>query len=359
MISGYLPFWGASVLLHLEGAERILFVPVIEPQDHIPAGLIIREYPWGSSDCGNPFSVLIENIRAELKRAGVDSSRVGMLHGAARTSLPMQAAEHPPIPDTFREQLSAMTAKPDTEVDTAFLDLYLRKNPEEIQAVRLANKVAGIGIQAFYEHLAPGVSEAELAAAVESAIQKQVGKQDVFHSRGWAMVQSGENTADSGLFNRTTGRPLQTGDLVLLELATCVNGYWSDLTRTAAVGRAKPELQRILAVVQDAQRAAIAAVRPGVSAGEIDEIARDTIARQGLAAYFNHGTGHHVGFRYHDPGFAIAPGQSEKLEPGMIITVEPGVYVREYGGGARMEDNVLVTESGYEVLSTAPREAEA
>jgi len=173
------------------------------------------------------------------------------------------------------------------------------------------------------------------------------------------MVQSGENTADSGLFNRTTGRPLQTGDLVLLELATCVNGYWSDLTRTAAVGRAKPELQRILAVVQDAQRAAIAAVRPGVSAGEIDEIARDTIARQGLAAYFNHGTGHHVGFRYHDPGFAIAPGQSEKLEPGMIITVEPGVYVREYGGGARMEDNVLVTESGYEVLSTAPREAEA
>ncbi len=359
MISGYLPFWGASVLLHLEGAEPILFVPVIEPQDHIPAGLIIREYPWGSSDCTNPFSVLIENIRVELKRAGVDSSRVGMLHGAARTSLPIQAAEHPPIPDTFREQLSAMTAKPDTEVDTAFLDLYLRKNPEEIQAVRLANKVAGIGIQAFYEHLAPGVSEAELAAAVESAIQKQVGKQDVFHSRGWAMVQSGENTADSGLFNRTTGRPLQIGDLVLLELATCVNGYWSDLTRTAAVGSAKPELQRILAVVQDAQRAAIAAVRPGVSAGEIDEIARDTIARQGLAAYFNHGTGHHVGFRYHDPGFAIAPGQSEKLEPGMIITVEPGVYVREYGGGARMEDNVLVTESGYEVLSTAPREAEA
>ena len=131
MISGYLPFWGASLLLHLEGRERILFVPVIEPQDHIPAGLIIREYPWGSSDCANPFSVLIENIRAELKRAGVDSSRVGMLHGAARTSLPIQAAEHPPIPDTFREQLSAITAKPDTEVDTAFLDLYLRKNPEE------------------------------------------------------------------------------------------------------------------------------------------------------------------------------------------------------------------------------------
>jgi len=80
-------------------------------------------------------------------------------------------------------------------------------------------------------------------------------------------------------------------------------------------------------------------------------LARDKIAAQGLSSYFTHHTGHHVGFRYHDPGFLILPGESAVLEPGMVITIEPGVYVPERGGGARIEDNVLVTESGHEVLS--------
>ncbi len=354
MMAGYLPYWGISVLLYLEEAQPILFVPTVEPRDHIPAGFRVNEYPWGSLNCPDPFSILLENIRAELTRAGVGFSRAGMMRNAARTALPIQAAEHPPIPDALREEFSAMAATPDPEVDTAFLDLYLIKSQEEIRAIRLANQVAGVGIQAFDEALAPGVSEAEIAAAVEAAIQKQIGHGDIFHARGWAMVQSGANSADAGRFNRSTGRRLQTGDLVLLELATCVNGYWSDLARTAVVGTPKSELQRVLTVVREAQEAAVAAVRPGLSADEIDATARYIIARQGFSAYFTHGTGHHVGFRYHDPGFAIAPGQSGKLEPGMVITVEPGVYVREYGGGARIEDNVLVTESGYEVLSKGP-----
>ena len=165
------------------------------------------------------------------------------------------------------------------------------------------------------------------------------------------MVQSGPNSADAGRFNRSTARRLEDGDLVLIELATCVNGYWSDLTRTASVGSPKPEAASILEIVKGAQRAAINGVRPGISAGDIDAIARDKIAAQGLAAYFTHHTGHHVGFRYHDPGFGILPGVSSVLEPGMIITIEPGVYVPERGAGARIEDNVLVTESGHEILS--------
>jgi Xaa-Pro aminopeptidase len=165
------------------------------------------------------------------------------------------------------------------------------------------------------------------------------------------MVQSGPNSADAGRFNRSTGRRLQNGDLVLIELATCVNGYWSDLTRTAAVGSPQPEVAQILSVVRDAQQAAVNGVRPGIAADHIDALARDKIAAQGLSSFFTHHTGHHVGFRYHDPGFLILPGESAKLEHGMVITIEPGAYVPERGAGARIEDNVLVTESGHEVLS--------
>jgi Xaa-Pro aminopeptidase len=141
--------------------------------------------------------------------------------------------------------------------------------------------------------------------------------------------------------------------LVLIELGTCVNGYWSDLTRTAPVGEVKPAVEQILNVAAEAQKAAINAAVPGVSAGRVDAAARDSIAGRGFAEFFTHLTGHHVGFRYHDPGFAIVPGEAAQLEPGMIITIEPGVYVRERGAGARIEDNVLVTESGNEILSRA------
>ncbi|HUJ95728.1 MAG TPA: Xaa-Pro peptidase family protein [Terriglobales bacterium] len=353
MLSGYATFWGASFLLYFAEADPVLFVPVLEPRDNIPGGLIVHEYPWGDLKCSDPFAVLIDAIRVELNKAGVARAQTGMLRSASRSALPIQAAEQIPIPELFWEQLSAVIAKPNPNAETAFLDLYLKKTTEEVKAIRLANRVAGIGIKAFHESLTPEISEVEIAAAIETAIQKQIGQDEIFHARGWAMVQSGPNSADSGKFNRSTGRKLQSGDLVLLELATCVNGYWSDLTRTAPLGELKPQLTELFSIVSEAQQAALAKVRPGVAAGEVDAAARDIIA--GLSQYFTHGTGHHVGFRYHDPGFGLVPGQKEKLAAGMIITIEPGAYVPQYGGGVRIEDNVLVTDSGYEILSRDSR----
>jgi Xaa-Pro aminopeptidase len=354
MLSGYFPFWGASLLICFADADPILFVPQIEPRDHLPGGLRVREYPWGDLKCADPYSVLVSLVGDELTKAGAKAEQVGMNPSAARTSLPIQAGEQIPFPEDFALKLFALAAKTDGRSRAAFADLYLRKTSEEILAIRLANRVANIGLRVFLESLRTGMTEAEVAAAVESVIYRQIGSdgnEDIFHSRAWAMVQSGPNSADAGRFNRSTGRRLENGDLVLIELATCVNGYWSDLSRTAAVGSAKPAVAPILDLAREAQQAAIDGVRPGVSAGEIDRLARDRIAAQGLSAFFTHHTGHHVGFRYHDPGFIVAPGESARLEPGMVITIEPGVYVPERGGGARIEDNVLVTESGHEVLS--------
>ncbi len=351
MLSGYFPFWGASLLIYFADDDPLLFVPQIEPRDHIPDGLGIREYPWGDLKCSDPYSALVSVVRSELAKKDIKAEHVGVIHSASRTSLPIQAAEQIPIPEGFATQLSALAATRDAQRQSAFADLYLRKTVEEIQAIHLANQVANLGLDAFFENLTPGITEAEVAAAVESAIYRQIGRDGIFHSRAWAMVQSGPNSAHAGQFNRSTGRRLQDGDLVLIELATCVNGYWSDLTRTGAVGSPKAQTAEILALAEAAQQAAIDGVRAGVSAGYVDALARDKIAERGLSSFFPHHTGHHVGFRYHDPGFLIAPGVNAKLEPGMMITIEPGIYVPERGGGARIEDNLLVTETGCEVLS--------
>jgi Xaa-Pro dipeptidase len=351
MLSGYFPFWGASLLVYFAHAEPVLYVPQIEPRDHIPGTMHLREYPWGDLKCADPYAVLVSAIADELVKAKVAPGQVGMIPGTARTSLPIQAAERIPIPEDFAVRLSSLAANHCAQCRAAFAGLYLRKTPDEIEAIRLANQVANIGLQVFFENLQAGITETEVAAAVESIIYRQIDDDRIFHSRGWAVVQSGPNSADAGRFNRSTARRLENGDLVLIELATCVNGYWSDLTRTAAVGSPKPACGQLLTIVRDAQRAAIDGVGPGVSAEHIDALARDWIAAQGFGPFFTHHTGHHVGFRYHDPGFGILPGESAALETGMVITLEPGIYVPELGGGARIEDNVLVTRSGHEVLS--------
>jgi Xaa-Pro dipeptidase len=351
MLSGYFPFWGASLLIYFADAEPLLLIPQIEPSDHIPDGLRVIEYPWGDLKCSDPYSVLASAVADELSKKHLDTERVGMNPGSSRTSLPIQAAEQIPMPEDFAKHLAVLATGSDAQRQSAFADLYLTKTAEEIQAIHLANQVANLGLKVFFENLTPGIPEADIAAAVESAIYRQIGRDGIFHSRAWAMVQSGPNSARAGQFNRSTGRRLQDGDLVLIELATCVNGYWSDLTRTGAVGSPKAETAEILALAEAAQQAAIDGVRAGVSAGDVDALARDKIATHGLSSFFPHHTGHHVGFRYHDPGFLIAPGVSAKLEPGMIITIEPGIYVPERGAGARIEDNLLVTETSCEVLS--------
>ncbi len=351
MLSGYFPYWGASFLIYFADAERVLFVPEIEPRDHIPPGITVRDYPWGDLKCSEPYAVLVASVEDELAKAGARAEQVGLTVAASRSALPIQAAEQIPLPENFANRFSEIASKQEENCKPSFADLYLRKTSEEIHAIRLANQVANVGLQVFLENIQPGIAEAAIAAKVESAIHQEIGANGIFHSRGWAMVQSGPNSADSGRFNRSTGRRLVNGDLVLIELATCVNGFWSDLTRMGTVGSPPTASAELLSIVKSAQQFAIDAIRGGVSASEIDAIARSKIAEAGLSAFFTHHTGHHVGFRYHDPGFLIAPGVKAKLEAGMVVTIEPGAYVPERGAGARIEDNVLVTEGGHEVLS--------
>ena len=116
MLSGYFPFWGASLLVYFAEAEPVLFVPQIEPRDHIPSGLRVQEYPWGDLKCTDPYSVLVAAVGNELVRARVQTEQVGMNPSASRISLPIQAGEQIPIPEGFATQLSSVATKPDAAV---------------------------------------------------------------------------------------------------------------------------------------------------------------------------------------------------------------------------------------------------
>src|SRR6476661_1778453 len=123
MMSGHLPYWGASLLIYFADADPVLFVPQIEPRDHLPNRVRVKEYPWGDLKCADPYSILVSAVCAELAKAGITRERVGMNCSAARTALPIQTAEQIPMPENFAGQLCALAAKSDASCQAAFLQL--------------------------------------------------------------------------------------------------------------------------------------------------------------------------------------------------------------------------------------------
>jgi len=155
---------------------------------------------------------------------------------------------------------------------------------------------------------------------------------------------------------RPTERKLSDSDFTLVDWGANSGLYLSDLTRIWVTGRISPKLRKIYAIVLKAQLAAIEAIRPGRTGEEVDSVARGVIARAGFGKEFGHGLGHGLGLEIHEAP-RLAKSQNMKLRAGMIVTVEPGVYIPRWGG-VRIEDDVLVTRSGYEVLSDVPKQFE-
>jgi Xaa-Pro aminopeptidase len=151
---------------------------------------------------------------------------------------------------------------------------------------------------------------------------------------------------------------LADGDLLVLDFGGVLDGYCSDLTRTVAIGRPSAESRRLYDAVSDAQQAAIAAVRPGVEASAVDAAARSVLEGRGLGEAFGHGTGHGLGLAVHEEPRIGRPRPDSPpvlLAPGMVFTIEPGAYLPGFGG-VRIEDDVLVTDTGCEVLTTVRRD---
>jgi Xaa-Pro aminopeptidase len=269
-----------------------------------------------------------------LQMVGFEAQHVTV----ARHAWWVAAAERQQLPLSLRQTQAlveaARTVKDDVEVAT------LRDAAQRLDAVA----------ESAFSALRAGVSERHVAAAIEAAMRRVGYERPSFEP----IVASGPNSALP--HHRAGDRVLADGDLVVLDFGGVLDGYCSDLTRTVAIGRPSSESRRLYDAVFAAQQAALAAVRPGIEASAVDAAARSVLEDRGLSDAFGHGTGHGLGLDVHEeprigrPRPDVAP---VTLAPGMVFTVEPGVYLPGFGG-VRIEDDVLVTETGCEVLTRVP-----
>ena len=225
------------------------------------------------------------------------------------------------------------------------------KDAQEVECFRRAGELIAGAVEPVLELVRPGRREREIAARIDLTLAI-LGFEDRSFS---TIVASGPNSALPHA--RPSDRCVEAGDLVLLDFGGVSGGYCVDLSRTVCVDRASDQASRLHMAVMEAQQAAIAAVRPGVVASDVDAAARSTLARHELAEAFGHGTGHGLGLEIHEAprvGQTGQPGADVILKPGMVLTIEPGVYVPGVGG-VRIEDDILVTDDGCEILTDAPR----
>jgi Xaa-Pro dipeptidase len=227
--------------------------------------------------------------------------------------------------------------------------LRLRKDEAEVEAMRRAVRIAQDALQAALSTFAPGITERELAAALTAQLLKHGSDSELPFA---PIVCAGPNSANPHA--TPSDRTIQRGDLLVVDWGAASDGYVSDLTRTFAIGEVDPEWHKIAAVVLEANQAGRDAGRPGVPCSNVDKAARSVIEKAGYGQYFTHRTGHGIGLEEHEEPY-MRSDNMHMLYPGMAYTVEPGIYLVGRGG-VRIEDDVVVTKTGVEVLSDLPRE---
>jgi len=233
------------------------------------------------------------------------------------------------------------------EATTAIRRFRERKTRDELRRIVGAQRIAEKALHRVLAECRPGITERSLARRLAVAIEDEGGEKPAFDP----IVASGPNAALPHA--RPGDRQLKKGDFVILDVGASRDGYMSDMTRTVVIGRATDRQRQVYATVLEAQRRAISRIRDGVAAKSVDRAARSWIAAKGHAKHFGHGTGHGVGLEIHESP-ALNPRSTDTLRVGMVVTVEPGIYIPGWGG-VRIEDIVLVKLTGHEILASFPK----
>ncbi len=269
-------------------------------------------------------------------------------HGKARHWTIGIEATHVTVAEKkrFNEGLPSRVQAKDapTQVERA----RMVKDDDELERIRAAVKLGASLFDRALKVVRPGVKETEVAAEMEYAARRAGAEQMSFPT----IIASGARSALP--HGRASNQPVASGGFVVCDFGVILAGYCSDQTRTVWVGKPSSEAQHAYEAVREAQLAAIEAVRPGATVGAVDLAAREVLRKAELDRQFTHSTGHGVGLEIHEAP-RVAAGQKQILQPGMVITIEPGVY---FPGrwGIRIEDMVAVTPQGCEVLTPTPKD---
>jgi len=319
-ITYFTGFQGAAALLIPEQGENILYVS----------------------------GVNYEQAKAEVKGFTVQLLKRGenlMEKIAQQTGNAKLTVDTLPI-ENWRSLCKAVGGEEKLEPATQlFRSLRQTKDKEEIQLIREACKIADVGIKAAQETIRPGLTEKELAAEVEYAMRKAGSDGVAFET----IVACGACCAYP--HGTVMGRTICEGDFVVVDLGATYRFYRSDITRTFVAGKPTERQQKIFDAVRLAQQKAIEAIKPQKPARDVDAVARELIEEAGFGEFFVHNLGHGVGLEVHE-GPVLSPDSKDILEAGNVVTVEPGVYIPQYGG-VRIEDTILVTADAAERLTHA------
>ena len=319
------------VLLFAKDQDPAIVLPELELQKvaSLPYKLQVFPYPENPSDWDNAFRKATQALGLDGKRIGVEPRQLRLLE--------------------FRYVKAGAPEADYPDASEALSNLRLRKDQVEVEAMRRAVRIAQDALEATIPLIKIGMTEKELSSELVVQLLKQGSEPEMPFA---PIVSGGPNGANPHA--SPSERRLQPGDLLVVDWGATYDGYISDLTRTFAVGEVDDEYKKIHQIVQEANAAGRAAGMPGVPCANVDKAAREVIEKAGYGTYFTHRTGHGIGMEGHEEPY-MRGDNMQLLEPGMAFTVEPGIYLPNRNG-VRIEDNVVITETGPDVLSDMPRE---
>ncbi|NOH04527.1 MAG: aminopeptidase P family protein [Chloroflexi bacterium] len=319
------------VLFIAPGKDPALVLPELElPKvDLFPYKVQAFAYGENPSEWDDAFRKAAQALGLDGKRIGVEPRQLRLME--------------------FRHVRAGAPEADYPDASEVFANLRLRKDKAEVDAMRKAVKIAQDALEAAIPHIKIGTTEKEIAGELVVQLLRHGSESDLPFA---PIVSAGPNAANPHA--SPTDRKIQAGDLLVVDWGAAHGGYISDLTRTFAVGEVDEEYKKIHKIVQEANAAGRAAAKPGVPCANVDIAAREVIEKSGYGKYFTHRTGHGIGMEGHEAPY-VRGDNMQLLEPGMAFTVEPGIYLPGRNG-VRIEDNLVITETGAESLSDMPRE---
>ncbi len=325
---------GRENLFYFTGSSPVLGGYLVVTADD--ALFIVPELEYGEARETSKIPVDKFKTGSELyeKLKGFNPARLG-IEGRTSFSTVQNLREKVGVEDFF-------------VVDDVIKELRIIKTPEEIDVIKAACEIADMAMMAALEEISEGKREREIAAQMEYVMKMNGAEKPAFDT----IIASGWRSAlPHGV---ASDKRIEKGDLVVIDEGALYRHYHSDTTRTIVVGSPNEKQKDIYYAVLEAQRKGVEAARPGMTAKELDTIVRDVIKEYGYGDHFIHSTGHGVGLQIHEWP-RVSQQDDTELKPGMVITIEPGIYIPKFGG-VRIEDTVLITENGAVRLTKTERE---